>query len=251
DAGEDSSRPALAPAEFNGTPDEHLARLGAAPVVVLSGEQAATPDDDREPAIAPVPPLLLNLRDPEPTQELRRFIHDFGGRILFAAEAAGRREMLADLLRQENVRAGVAEGWQEFLAAPEPVMLTVAPLEEGLILKRHELAIITERELFGERTRKRRRQRRVRDPEQIISDLTDLSAGAPIVHIDHGVGRYRGLTMITIDGMPTEFLTVEYAGGDLLHVPVASLHLISRYSGSTPEQAPLHRLGSDQWDKAR
>lgn len=242
-AGENSERPALAPHEINATPEEHLAQLAAGPLLVLDG----TGNSDT----ARLPPLQINTRSEHPARQLGEFIREFAGRTLFIAESPGRREMLADILRQEKIPATEAAGWSDFLNSPAISMLGVAPLEQGLLLDNAGMAIITERELFGERTRSRRRQRRVRDPEQILSDLTDLLVGAPIVHIDHGVGRYCGLTTITIDAMPTEFLTVEYAGGDLLHVPVASLHMISRYTGGSAEEAPLHRLGGDQWDKAK
>ena len=102
-----------------------------------------------------------------------------------------------------------------------------------------------------ERPRQRQRKRRARDPEAIIRELTDLQVGAPVVHEDYGVGRYRGLTTLDVEGMPTEFLLLEYAGGDKLYVPVLSLHLVTRYSGASPEEAPLHRLGTDQWEKAK
>ena len=102
-----------------------------------------------------------------------------------------------------------------------------------------------------ERPKQRQRRRRARDPEAVIRELTDLHIGAPVVHEDHGVGRYRGLTTLDVDGVLTEFLLLEYAGGDKLYVPVQSLHLVTRYSGAAPEDAPLHRLGSDQWAKAK
>jgi transcription-repair coupling factor (superfamily II helicase) len=242
-AGENSERPALAPHEINASPDEHLARLARGPLLVLDGRADA--------GTASLPTVQINARSERPASALAEFVRGFPGRILFAAESPGRREMLADFLRQEQLAAAETAGWADFLASPARIMLGVAPIDQGLLLASAGLAIITERELFGERTRSRRRQRKVRDPEQILSDLTDLLVGAPIVHVDHGVGRYRGLTTITIDGMPTEFLTVEYAGSDLLHVPVASLHMISRYTGSSAEDAPLHRLGSDQWEKAK
>ena len=251
---EDSERPALEPSELNGTPTEHLARVASGPLLVLdpgtpdplaSEERAATA------GLARLPPLLIDPRADEPTHRLRDFIRQFAGRTLFVAESPGRREMLADLLRQESVPSAEAGGWEEFLASPRPAMVCIAPLRQGLLLRTAGIAIITEQELYGERSRGRRRQRRVRDPEQILRDLTDLHPGAPIVHVNHGVGRYRGLTTITIDELPTEFLTLEYAGGDLLHVPVASLHMVSRYTGTSAEEAPLHRLGGDQWEKAR
>ncbi|MEO7385484.1 MAG: transcription-repair coupling factor [Gammaproteobacteria bacterium] len=254
DSREDSERPALEPHELNGTPAEHLARIAGSPLLVLdpgTPDPTATEDRAATAGLAPLPPMLLEPRAEEPTRRLREFIRDFPGRLFFAAESPGRREMLADLLRQEGVGSAEATGWTDFLASSHRAMVGVAPIGQGLFLRGAGLAIVTERELYGERPRGRRRQRRVRDPEQILSDLTDLHAGSPIVHVDHGVGRYRGLTTLTIDGMLMEFLTLEYAGGDLLHVPVASLHMVARYTGTSPEEAPLHRLGGDQWDKAR
>ena len=254
DSREDSERPALDPHEINGTPPEHLARIAGAPLLVLVPDTPDPAAADERPAtsdLKSLPALQLDPHAEQPTYRLRQFIREFPGRILFAAESPGRREMLADLLRQESVPSAEAASWSDFLSASSPAMVSIAPLSQGLILRDAGLAIVTERELYGERPRSRRRRRRVRDPEQILSDLTDLHPGAPIVHVDHGVGRYRGLTTITIDAMATEFLTLEYAGGDLLHVPVASLHMVSRYTGASADAAPLHRLGTDQWDKAR
>ncbi len=113
-------------------------------------------------------------------------------------------------------------------------------------------AILTESQLFGGRVRlKTTRKRTERDPESIIRSLSDLEPGDPVVHEDHGVGRYRGLQTLEIDGREAEFLMLEYAGEDKLYVPVSSMHLISRYTGGAAETAPLHRLGSEQWAKAR
>jgi transcription-repair coupling factor (superfamily II helicase) len=125
------------------------------------------------------------------------------------------------------------------------------PVEEGFLIP-GELALLTEAQIFGGRTRqKARREREQRDPEAIIRSLADLSEGAPVVHEDHGVGRYLGLQTLEIDRRPAEFLVLQYAGDDKLYVPVSYLHLVSRYTGSDPEHAPLHRLGSRQWENAR
>ncbi|MBB6366446.1 transcription-repair coupling factor (superfamily II helicase) [Xanthomonas sacchari] len=130
--------------------------------------------------------------------------------------------------------------------------IAVAPLDDGFALEAPRIAVLTERQLFPERASQPRRSRRVgREPEAIIRDLGELSEGAPIVHEDHGVGRYRGLIVLDAGGMPGEFLEIEYAKGDRLYVPVAQLHLISRYSGASAETAPLHSLGGEQWTKAK
>jgi transcription-repair coupling factor (superfamily II helicase) len=131
--------------------------------------------------------------------------------------------------------------------------ITIAPLEQGFALKQPAITVLTERELFGERVRSERRRRRgaARDPDTIIRDLTELSIGSPIVHVDHGVGRYQGLLSMELGGMEGEFLVIEYAKGDKLYVPVAQLGLVSRYSGTAPELAPMHSLGGDAWERAR
>src|SRR3546814_4373337 len=124
--------------------------------------------------------------------------------------------------------------------------VAVAPLDDGFALDAEAaggipFAILTERQLFPERASQPRRRRRAgREPEAIIRDLGELSEGSPIVHEDHGVGRYRGLVTLEAGGQPGEYLAIEYAKGDRLYVPVAQLHLVSRYSGASPETAPLH-----------
>ncbi len=122
----------------------------------------------------------------------------------------------------------------------------------GLLLPAEGLAVVAEEQLFGERARQERRRRRAeRDPEAILRDLAALSPGAPVVHEEYGVGRYRGLRVMQVAGNPAEFLVLEYAGGDLLYVPVYALGLVTRYTGGSPEAAPWHKLGTDQWARAR
>ena len=140
---------------------------------------------------------------------------------------------------------------QPILAAARAVALTVAPLDQGLLLTDPPLAIIAEPQLYGDRARQTRRRVASRDPETIIRTLTDLSLGAPIVHEQHGIGRYAGLERLEVAGIDGEFVVVEYAGSDRLYVPVAALHLLSRYTGAAAEHAPLHKLGSGQWEKVK
>jgi len=210
-------------------------------------------DKDAVNFVTAAPPALrIEARSPDPAAKLVEFIHGFDGRVLFAAESAGRREYLNELLGRHGLKPAAVAGWAEFAAADERLAICIAALEQGLHLPGSGLTLIAEEQLFGERARQQRARRRAaRDPESIIRDLTDLAAGAPVVHELHGVGRYLGLETLDMGGFQTEFLRLEYAGGDKLYVPVSSLHLISRYSGSTPEQAPLHRLGSGDWEKAR
>ena len=131
--------------------------------------------------------------------------------------------------------------------------ITVAPIDRGLYAGPGTPTLVCEAQLFGQRVaqRRRRQKREETDTDAIIRDLTELRQGLPVVHIEHGVGRYQGLQVLNIDGDPAEFLLLEYAEGNKLYVPVGSLHLISRYTAGDPDTAPLHRLGSEQWEKAR
>ncbi len=197
------------------------------------------------------PVLHIHERGSEPAGALSRFSESFPGKILFAADTPGRREMLADTLSAFGIRTDRFEHWSGFIASDSNSGLLVMPVEEGFVAG-NEIAVLTESQIFGGRARPHAtRKAAERDPEAIIRNLTDLDEGAPVVHEDHGIGRYMGLKALEIDDRPAEFLMLEYAGEDKLYVPVAFLNLISRYTGSDPDNAPLHRLGSGQWAKAR
>ena len=200
---------------------------------------------------AALPDVTLKPRAAEPARELRAFLENFSGRVFFTAESAGRREHLLDILRDQDIQPALAEDWRACLASGDTPVLTVAPLEQGWIQETGGFAVVTETQLLGRRARQTRRRKATRDAESIIRDLTDLDIGAPVVHEDHGVGRYLGLQKLRVGDIEAEFLTLEYAGNDKLYVPVSSLHLISRYTGTSPEEAPLHKLGSDHWARAR
>jgi len=195
-----------------------------------------------------LPTLTINSRIKDPASELLRFIENNENKILFLAESPGRREYLLDVLKGFNLNPVVIQSWQEFIEQDHSLAITIGPLEDGLLLQQDKIALITESNLFGARAKqKRRRRRQIRDAESLIKNLSDLSEGSPIVHEDHGVGRFKGLKTLSLSGNETEFLTLEYAEGDILYVPVSSLHLISRYSGASEENAPLYRLGGEQW----
>ncbi len=186
-----------------------------------------------------------------PAASLQAFIAGFNGRILITAESTGRRESLLDQLRGFAIRPQSVSDWEGFLASSSDICVTVAPLEQGLILDTPQLAVITETALFGDRARQTRRRKPSRDPASIVRNLTNLEINAPVVHEEHGVGRYLGLETLKVGDIETEYLAIEYAGNDKLYVPVASLALVSRYTGASPEHAPLHKLGSEQWERAR
>ncbi len=198
------------------------------------------------------PPLFIQSNATDPCQAVLGFFDSFHGRILIAAETTGRRELILEIFRKNSVYPKSVKHWNDFFNSSIKLAITVAPLEEGLILQDPGIAVIAESQLFGTRAvQKRRRRKTETNAESIIRNLTDLHAGDPVVHEDHGIGRYVGLQKLKIGNIETEFLTLEYADDARLYVPVASLHLISRYSGATPENAPLHKLGSDRWQKAK
>jgi transcription-repair coupling factor (superfamily II helicase) len=198
------------------------------------------------------PRLRIDPRHEDPARELTNFLHTFQGRVLIAAESAGRREMLLDLLRQRRLEPKHVDDWAQFMDGEMDFAITVSPVANGLLLDQPSIALIAEEQLFGERARQERRRRRPeRDPEKIIRDLTDLHPGAPVVHEHYGVGRFVGLQSMDVGGLTQEFLVLEYADGDKLYVPVHALDLVSRYTGAPAEMAPLHKLGTDAWQKAK
>lgn len=200
------------------------------------------------------PPTLSSLnRGDSPTEELARFIEAHQAPVLLCAETAGRREILLQSLHKQGLNPPSVNSWPAFLASGESFAIATAPLDRGLYFGPEAPTLISEAQLFGNRVAQRRRRKTTEETNEAnaFRDLTELQIGVPVVHLEHGVGRYLGLQKLATGGQETEFLTMEYAEGTKLYVPVASLHLISRYAGSDPEMAPLHRLGSDQWEKAR
>jgi len=209
-----------------------------------------------------LPSMLIHGHSEDPLVLLKQFLHSFStnntsSRVLFTADSAGRRENLLGLLRDNNYSPSTVASWQEFIDSDSQLSLTVAPMEQGLWVKPEKgtgesLAIIPETMFFGQQVQqKRRRQKPTRDADTIIRNLTDLSEGDPVVHEEHGVGRYLGMQKLSTGGIEQEFITLEYAKKSKLYVPVASLHLISRYTGVSAEHAPLHTLGTEHWDKVR
>ncbi len=194
----------------------------------------------------------ITVRLEQPLGLLKAFLEDFSGRVLFVAESAGRREAFMELLISNQISVASVDTFTEFLTADRQYCISAAPLDEGLVLADASLAIICESQLTGNRLQKSRRGRRqTRDSDAVIANLADLTIGAPVVHIDHGVGRYVGLQTLDIGGSNNEYLTLTYANDDKLYVPVSSLHLISRYTGAAEDSAPLHRLGGEQWQKVK
>ena len=248
----DVERPLLPPDELYLPPEQLRERLNQHPRI-----EVCPPDHPRhEQAHAlgdvPLPALPIAAPHAPAGAALRGFLDGYPGRVLIAADTAGRREALLEVLLAGDLKPEVVGSFAAFLQGDQRFAIAVATLEDGFALEQPAIAVLTERQLFPERSGNVRRSRRAgREPDAIIRDLGELSEGAPIVHEDHGVGRYRGLVSMDVGGMPGEFLEIEYAKGDRLYVPVAQLHLINRYSGASPETAPLHSLGGEQWTKAK
>lgn len=207
-----------------------------------------------------LPPIQVNRHADNPVEKLAAFIDEIvacGGRALLLAESIGRRELIAEYLNRYNLQPENCEDYAQFLVTTNPFMLGVSPLHNGFVLTKDSLAIITESELYATHFhgRRERESRKTTSSDTLLRDLSEIKPGDPVVHEQHGIGRYMGLVSMDLgEGDPdqlSEFLSLEYQGGDKLYVPVTQLHLIGRYSGASPESAPLHKLGSGQWDKAR
>ncbi len=248
----DVERPILPPQHLFLKTNELFNRLNKLPLINIQHFEHDEGAGNFNYATQQPPPLAFDIRGQQPAKALLAFLGDFKGRVLFAAESAGRREALLELLKGYDIRPQLFNSWQAFVNDSSKIGIAIAPLEHGLLLDQPQIAVITEPQLFGQQVMQRRhRKRRNNEGEKAIHNLAELQIGSPVVHIDHGVGRYLGLQKITAGGMENEFLSLEYARSDKLYVPVSSLHLISRYSGSDPEHAPLHKLGSSQWEKAK
>lgn len=248
----DIQKPILPPRDILMPLDELFARLKQYPRV----DFRATPQDkgrvfDYMFDYKLLPDLTINERSQTPLDALKQFVDGSTARLLITTESNGRREVVDDLLAQQGLSTKVVEDWQSFIEDDSELAITVAPLDRPLAIG--NIAMITERQLFGDRVLQKRRRDREKEnfAELAIKSLTELSIGAPVVHIDNGIGRYQGLQTLTIDGQETEFLTLLYQEDAKLYVPVSSLHLISRYTGAGEGLAPLHRLGGETWQKAK
>ncbi|MDY7217991.1 transcription-repair coupling factor [Denitrificimonas sp. JX-1] len=247
----DLERPLLPPADLFIAINDYYGALKKHPRIILDSQDISLGVGRERLAITAFPDLALDARAAEPLNKVKDFLENFSGRTLFTVETAGRREVLLELLQRIEVLPTEVTSWEEFLTSNCHISICVAPIEAGLLL--NELALIPESALLGQRVMQRRRREKSRDNnhEHVIRNLTELREGAPVVHIDHGVGRYQGLVTLEIDDQTTEFLMLEYADQAKLYVPVANLHLIARYTGSDDSSAPLHRLGTEQWQKAK
>ncbi|MBK9133693.1 MAG: transcription-repair coupling factor [Betaproteobacteria bacterium] len=212
----------------------------------------------------PLPDVSVDRGATEPLAALEKHLQQTPHRVLLVAESEGRRESLLELLRDHRIDVPSVASLAEFEAGSEKVAIVAAPLAQGFhwidgdeaqatAAPPRALQFITETELFATtpQARRRRKQEQVSSVDALIKDLSELKVGDPVVHANHGIGRYQGLKNIDHGEGTSEFLHLEYAEKATLYVPVSQLHLISRYTGVSAEEAPLHKLGSGQWEKAR
>ena len=253
----DRDRPLLAPLDLFLTQDQMFGSIKPFSRIEITadGTQGLA-----HRATAALPPLQVDRRADNPLHRLHAFLGSFSGRALIVAETLGRRETLSQYFGEHGAKPTPCDSFAAFEAASDRLMLTVASLANGFIVQdddsvaaRGPLALITENELYAAQARSRDRRDSVSQAiaENMLRDLSELKIGDPVVHAHHGIGRYLGLTTMDLGEGATEFLALEYDGGDKLYVPVSQLQVIGRYSGAAPEAAPLHKLGSGQWEKAR
>ncbi len=245
----DRERPVLAPALLFLSEDEIFAQLKSFARLSLS-DQGSHPD------FTVPPPVAVARRADDPVASLRNVLASHQGRIALCADSAGRRETLLQMLAEFGIAPeSPSETLQDFLVSDSRLALIIAPVTAGFGVIGQNFTLLTENDLYPTQTRTLRRgkraQERSSDVEAMVRDLSELRLNDPVVHAQHGIGRYCGLVEMDLGEGKLELLHLEYANGSTLYVPVAQLHVIARYSGADPDSAPLHQLGSGQWDKAR
>lgn len=247
----DPMRPLLSPEKLWLNVDEVNRRLKSYPRITFKAEKVRSSVRQKNLPVATLPEVTIQSQQKEPLGQLRQFIEHFKGNLLFSVETEGRRETLLDLLSALKLKPKQIQSLEQI--ENEKFSLLVSSLEQGFIIEQSlPVAIIGEANLLGERIQQRSRdKRKTINPDTLVRNLAELKIGQPVVHLDHGVGRYGGLVTLDTGGIKAEYLLLNYANESKLYVPVTSLHLISRYVGGSDESAPLHKLGNEAWAKSR
>ena len=242
----DSARPLLEPNELYLGRDDFLHEIKSYSRYELKTGETETTQR--------VPAMEIDRRKERPLGALADFLAiatQKKGRLLLCAESAGRLQTLQEMFVEHGLTPSKVDDFAGFLASSEPFCITPAPLFTGTVLVEEKLSFVTEAEIYPSTTRSSRRKRvKTSNIDSMLKDLSEVKVGDPVVHEEHGIGRYLGLVSLDLGDGSNEFLHLEYAANAKLYVPVSNLHLISRYSGTSPEHAPLHTLGSGQWEKA-
>jgi len=253
DYGHDIERPLLEPKQLFLYTDEMFYGLKQFPNIDLQSGALAEPDTNKGQynlGGAQNPQVAINSQLAKPLIALQTVLEGSHQKVLICAESAGRKEALTGLFKGLPQAPKDVENWPDFITQSHEFAICVAPLEQGMNLPKHKLLVICEAQLFGQKVlQRRRRDKATENPNTAIHDLAELSIGNAVVHQDHGVGRYNGLQSLSIDDQDAEFLVLLYANEATLYVPVSGIELLSRYSGG--ENAPLHKLGGEQWTKAK
>ncbi|HYB51876.1 MAG TPA: transcription-repair coupling factor [Burkholderiaceae bacterium] len=261
----DTQRPCLRPDQLFLTTEELFSAVKPFPrLAITTPDAASAPEANAAGAemqgaetsatgVEALPELAVDRRAADPLHRLRAWRAHFAGRVLVTADTAGRRETIAQLLTDFGFPIVECADFAAFAEGQLSFALAVSPVQQGFCVPAAALAIVTEAELFASNPRRQRGRGRERasNVEAMVRDLAELRVGDPVVHAEHGIGRYRGLQTLDLGEGAAEFLHLEYAGDAKLYVPVAQLHLIGRYSGADPDAAPLHELGSGDWERAR
>lgn len=246
-----ADQPILPPDELFIAPNNLLSTLNQFPRMLVSAEAVEEKAGALNLKVEQPPKLPVDPKKEKPFAVVKKYIDEANHPVLLVAESAGRRESLRDGLRASLGDIPSVDSFEQFQKSQFAIAITNAPLDRGLLLT-DQLSVISENQLYEHRVVQRRRKRQQEVSEEfLIRSLTELSIGAPVVHIDHGVGRYAGLITLAIEGQDYEFLQLDYAEEAKVYVPVTNLHLISRYSGGDPDLAPLHKIGTDAWSKAK
>ncbi|TMO23474.1 transcription-repair coupling factor [Pseudoalteromonas sp. S4741] len=253
----DPLRPLLPPDELYQPINELFSNLGDYGRIRLSQAKLGTKAGNKNLAVNELPNVRIDHKQHEPYNAFISYVAEQKkkkGRVVISVESDGRRESLLSILKPSGLNFKEFDTFDQFINSSSDVGLIVSPLEQSVVLStKPSLSIITEQELLGIKVSQRRRRKHKYEASQdaLIRNLAELKEGQPVVHLDHGVGRYQGLQTIDAAGVVTEFVTIIYAGEAKLYVPVSALHMLSRYSGGEEASAPLHKLGSDAWDKAK
>ncbi|MEH6815535.1 MAG: transcription-repair coupling factor, partial [Pseudoalteromonas distincta] len=253
----DPLRPLLEPNALYQPIEELFSNLGNFARIRLSLAKLGTKAGNKNLSVSKLPAIRIDHKQHEPYGAFINYVAEQKkkkGRILLSVESDGRRESLLSILKPSGLKFKEFETLEQFTKSASDVGLIVSPLEQSVVLgTKPSLSIITEQELLGIKVSQRRRRKHKYEASQdaLIRNLAELKEGQPVVHLDHGVGRYQGLQTIDAAGVITEFVTITYASEAKLYVPVSALHMLSRYSGGEEASAPLHKLGSDAWEKAK
>ncbi|EPL8094719.1 transcription-repair coupling factor, partial [Morganella morganii] len=248
--GVDPMRPLLPPSQLWLTPEELNQQMKTLPRVQLNNDKLPRKAANTNLGYTALPDLKVNPQLKSPLDPLRRFLESTDAAVIFSVESEGRRESVQELLARIKIKPAEIRSLQD--ATVPGIYVMIGAAEHGFVDNDRQRALICESDMLGERVVRRRQDtRRTINTDTLIRNLAELRPGQPVVHLEHGVGRYQGLTTLEAGGIKAEYLILTYAGEDKLYVPVSSLHLISRYAGGADESAPLHKLGGEAWSKAR